>query len=295
MEITERKLKALRTAKKPISSYLATAKPGYSLRELQQILAEERQEWGLVGISFTLFLDFLLEEGKLRKLVLKTESYGSEVRYVWGKPTPHEVAMSLRKHGYLSHGTAVALHGLTDQIPKTIYVNAEQTAKPAPESSSLSQERLDVAFRRPQRISNYVFLHEGHRIVLLSGKQTGNLEVAWMKERGVGEVRATKLERTLIDIAVRPAYAGGVVQVLEAYRNAVGRLSLSVLLATLKKLAYVYPYHQAIGFLLERAGGAEKDLSRLRELGLRHDFYLVHGMKETDYDLKWRLFVPKGI
>lgn len=294
METTERRRKALQTAKKPISSYLATARPGYSLRELQQILAEEGHGWGLVGVPFTVFLNFLLEEGKLRKLVLKTESYGSEVRYVWGKPTPHQVAISLRKHAYLSHGTAVALHGLTDQIPKTIYVNAEQTAKPAPQSASLSQERLDLAFRRPQRISNYVFLHEGHRIVLLSGKQTGDLEVAWMKEAGVGEVRVTKLERTLIDIVVRPAYAGGVVQVLEAYQNALGKLSLSVLLATLKQLAYVYPYHQAIGFLLERAGGKEIDLSRLRELGLQHDFYLVHGMKETDYNPKWRLFIPEG-
>lgn len=60
----------------------------------------------------------------------------------------------------------------------------------------------------------------------------------------------TKLERTLIDIAVRPNYAGGVHHVLEAYAAAKSRVSVNVLLATLQKMEYVYPYHQVIGFYI---------------------------------------------
>ena len=72
-------------------------------------------------------------------------------------------------------------------------------------------------------------------------------------------------------------------------------MRIPVLVATLKQLGYVYPYHQAIGFLLERAGVEPARLEPLRALGLHFDFHLVHGMRERDYHAGWRLFHPKGL
>ena len=105
----------------------------------------------------------------------------------------------------------------------------------------------------------------------------------------------TRIERTLIDVAVRPAYAGGTYQVLEAYRRAVKRASVGTLVATLKKIGYVYPYHQAIGYYMQRAGFAESQYKRLKEFGLHFDFYLGYGLKDPVYNSEWRLFVPKGL
>jgi hypothetical protein len=105
----------------------------------------------------------------------------------------------------------------------------------------------------------------------------------------------TEIERTLIDITVRPTYAGGVFQVLNTYRRARNMASIPKLINTLKKLDYVYPYHQAIGFYLDRSGYPRKLTSRLKDLGLDLDFYLAHNMGHKQYDDGWRIYHPKGI
>ena len=97
------------------------------------------------------------------------------------------------------------------------------------------------------------------------------------------KIRVTDIERTLIDVTVRPIYAGGVFEVLK-------------LAATLKKLDYIYPYHQAVGFYLERAGVyRESSISLLKKFGFKYDFYLMHQIKEKEYSKKWRLYFPKGL
>ena len=72
-------------------------------------------------------------------------------------------------------------------------------------------------------------------------------------------LEVTDLERTLIDITVRPNYAGGAKAVLSAYRQARGRISVDKLLTFLKRFDYVYPYHQAIGFYLEKSSYPQSD------------------------------------
>jgi len=262
--------------------------------QLRSLLREHRAEWGLAqSVSGPEFLAFLVDTLGLRAVELRSERYKPIRRYAWGAYSPYVMALALRPRSYLSHGTAVFLHALNEQLPKTIYVNQEQSEKPS--GIGLSQDRLSLAFTHRQRTSSYVYSMDSFRVVLLSGKQTGSFGVVTLKGPDGEEVRATGIARTLVDIVVRPAYSGGVVQVLEAYRGASGRVEASEVVRTLRKLNYVYPYHQAIGFLMERAGFSAEECAKLRRLGTKFDFYLIHGMKNPQYDKRWRLYFPEGV
>jgi predicted transcriptional regulator of viral defense system len=268
----------------------------FSPAQLAGILSENREFWRLPQRTTVVdFIGFLEKQGKLKEAVFKSKNYDREIaRYSWGEASIYEFAQSLMSKGYLSHGTAVALHGLNDLLPTSVYVNVEQSVKPVPKGG-LTQHGIDLAFSRAQRQSNMTYEFEKWSVTVINGKHTSALGVEKMLGPSNESLMVTNLERTLIDIVVRPSYAGGVFQILEAYRSARERMSTNRLLATLKKLDYVYPYHQAIGFLMDRAGYDSKRYSLLRQPGLEHDFYLTHGMKNPEYSSAWRIYYPKGI
>lgn len=277
-----------------IEDFEKSSQRAYRESELKAMFTDRRDDWGLrTRTTYGDFLNFLLQEGKLKRVVLECDLYRPIIRFAWGEVSAYHLGLSIRSGAYLSHASALFLQGLTDQIPKTVYVNREQSQKA--QDGTLSQLGIDRAFSHKQRRSKYIFTHEGWQIVLLSGKNTGRLGVIPMASPLGEPLLVTGIERTLIDIAVRPDYAGGVYQVLQAFRSAKDRMSTNTLLASLKKLDYVYPYHQAIGFYLQRAGYERERWERIKRLPQDFDFYLAHDIHDRDYDQSWRLFFPKGL
>jgi len=233
---------------------------------------------------------FLLKEGLLHKAEFKSPRYAPIVRYLRGKPSPYELALPLRRNSFLCHRTALTLHGVEPPTTATIYANQEQGAKPA--AKGITQEGINTAFKYQQRKSNYIFKYGGSQFVLISGKDTGKAGVVSSKGPQGEAVNATDLERTLIDIVVRPAYAGGLERVAAVYTETTSRIDVDYMIELLKKLNYAYPYHQSIGFLLERAGRPERDCRKFKDFGLKFDFYLDYGLKRPAYNRNWRLFHP---
>ncbi len=266
----------------------------YTDASIKAMVADGRAGWHLSKVGISLIIQLLLRDSRLRLLDLESTDYPPVRRYVWGTPSPFDLALSLRSNAHLSHGTAAHLRGLLEDAPTTFHVNKEQSAKE--QFGTLTQEGLDRAFSSRPRQSRLVYSdQDGHRFVVISGKFTNNLGVGAIKGPAGERLYATKVERTLVDIAVRPIYCGGVDKVLKAYRAARDVLSAKQLMATLKKLGHLYPYHQAIGFYLERAGFAGEALDLARQPGLEFDFYLTHRMDDTVYDKAWRLHHPRGL
>ncbi|MDE2166797.1 MAG: hypothetical protein KGJ66_10740 [Alphaproteobacteria bacterium] len=268
----------------------------YSEARLAGLLLENRALWRLPHHTTTTdLIRFLAKQGGLQAHKFRSEAYQREIiRYSWGQASPLELAISIKSRAYFCHATAVIAHGLAKLGDKTIYLNAEQSPKwfdPAPPT----QDAIDRAFSGNQRQSKLIYKYRGMSVVMISGKNTNRLGVEEISGPASEKIPVTNLERTLIDIAVRPAYAGGASQVLRAYRAAKDRVSVQRLLAILAKLDYVYPYHQSIGFLMQRAGYPQRDYAPLRKLGLDLNFYLAYAMDQRDYCEEWRLFYPKGL
>ncbi|CAK0040682.1 type IV toxin-antitoxin system AbiEi family antitoxin domain-containing protein [Burkholderia pseudomallei] len=268
------------------------------LKEIRAILANQRAFWRLAqSTTAEHFIAFLRQHAKLRKIEFPFPQRAEQC-YVWGDVPLLVILLSLRKNLYLSHYTAMRLHGLTEQSPTTIYITDERSSSDQHERAKLSQPEIDQAFSRTPRVSHNWVEHAGKKIYLLNGAHTGHLGVITepVTDEGGQEVlaRLTNLERTLIDITVRPVYAGGVFEVAKAFELAKDRVSINRLVPMLRKLDFAYPYHQAIGYYLERAGYKPNQIDLIRRLPIERDFYLSHEMGDTRYVSNWRLFVPSG-
>ena len=286
----------LRIAKPDIIGLFETLpKRVFDRSEIATILEENRDYWRLTASTGrNYFITYLIQNTPLTEHRFDFPN-APRLKYTWGNLSPLEVVITLDENAYCSHLTAMFVHNLTEQIPRSIYLNVEQPAK-STQTGSLTQDSIDAAFKRPQRVTKNVAEYEGYRVYLLSGKFTDNAGVVRIMDPNGVTLRVTNIERTLIDIVVRPAYAGGPSNILKAYEMAAGLASVNKMTSLLGELAYTYPYHQAIGFYLDRSGSySEAATELMRKFKIEFDFYLVHGMKEMDYDEKWHLYYPKGL
>jgi predicted transcriptional regulator of viral defense system len=262
--------------------------------DIEETLRTNRQFWRLAqSTTVAKFIDFLKQKFGLEEIRIKLPNRPT-VRFIWGEATTFEIVQTIRPNGYFTHFTAMYLHALTEQIPKSIYYNFEQRATGG--GGQLSQPAIDRAFQNKCRVTSNTAIIRDRRLYVINGQNTQELGVVSFSSEEGAELRVTNIERTLIDISVRPVYSGGVAEVAKAFANAKGRMSLNRLVAYLKKLNFTYPYHQAIGYYLDRAGSyTMAELQPLQKCGMNFDFYLAHQMKSTDYVPQWRLFVPKGM
>jgi hypothetical protein len=269
----------------------------FNLDDLSDFITAQRAGWGLPkSWSIRHICRLLIDGGWLRAISLTSDLYTSKTRFASRLASRFQIALSIKRGSYLSHGTAASLHSLIEPAAGITYVNKEQSPKNSPRH--LSQDAIDRAFLRSPRESNYRFWQMDQpnpvQYVILNGKSSHDFGVEWREDTKYGRLRVSNLERTLVDIVVRPHYSGGSSSLLNAYVKAKANADPNRIADTLERMDYAYPYHQSIGFLMARAGFRRSEYELFRKPELKYDFYLMHGMAKPLFDPEWKLYYPQS-
>lgn len=260
---------------------------------LRQILRENREGWGLAqSTNYEEFLAYLLANNILQehRLVFPKEQISFYARN--DNFSVYEMVSCLGENGYISHFSAAFLHEIVEQVPKSIYVTLPHIRK-RKQLVELSQEQITASFLRSSRLTQDIASWKGLRIIRVNGTDYNDLGITRLAIPNGKHIRISDVERTLIDLVIRPEYGGGVVQVQEAFFLAKEEVSTNRLISILRKMELAYPYHQAIGYYMQQADYPESSLHLVRRLGLHKDFYLLHAQSGEKYIPEWRLFVPE--
>jgi hypothetical protein len=288
---------SFKSAEQSIKNYLYSDNlKAYTTFDLTKIFQDKRDEWNIADYRNQYhFMKYLEDSNILKNIKLKHQS-SAVIKQIYEEPdaTLFNIALTIKKDGYLSNYTAMQIHQLTLQIPKSIYVSyGKGHSYPIDRNDiKLEQSSIDLAFSKAQRITSESYKSE------LDNTRFYFIQKAYI-EQNVGITFQngyyhTDLERTLIDIAIRPAYSGGVFEVLEAFEIARDIVDIEKINEYLEKLNYIYPYHQLIGFYMDKAGYNKKIIDDIFLKNIVYNFYLTYNMSNKEFDTKWKIYFPKG-
>lgn len=215
--------------------------------------------------------------------------------------TPYQVAQALFPNGYFCNLTSIYYHSLTNQVPSRVYIGVEtarEKDQKRPRIVSLSDHDIFEAFVQPPRVSKHVYRFRDHEITMTERISRACIGIETVQDGNrvcPKGSRVTSLERALIDAVVHPQYNGGLGTVIEVLRTGLPRVHEGQFIDLYHKLAYVYPYWQAIGFLCDRLGFPSLAAAMMHGARPGNKFYLDHLAKTSwQFDPKWQIYYPKG-
>ena len=165
-----------------------------------------------------------------------------------------EIAMALVDPAMISHWSALHHHGLTEQVPRDVFVlTTKGTWIPRPSEGKQ---------RSPS--GSYTVGDTTYRFVQVKRDRFFGAETVWV---GDARVSVTDLERTLLDGLSMPQHCGDFAEVIHAFQVARDRLdsgrisgyAVSLGVTTVKRL----------GWVLEAQGVASPELERLASLPIK--------------------------
>lgn len=264
----------------------------FNKNEFERIITQIKSIYGFKTLERKKIIDFLIKSD----LIIKESSSGNneEIFDIYYSPQKKidlfDIAATRSRSAYFSHYSALFIHNLTLQIPKQIYLTNERITL-HDHNNRLTQESIDNTFNKEPRITSNKRSFKNNIINLINGQCHNYIGIIEFHDN----LKVSDIERTLIDVVTRPFYSGGVTQVLEAFVNAKDLIDIDKFYNYYKKMDFIYPYHQAIGFYLEKAGYENKCITPFLKIKQEFKFYLTYNMKNKEYSKRWNLFYPKGL
>ncbi|WP_149277643.1 type IV toxin-antitoxin system AbiEi family antitoxin domain-containing protein [Pareuzebyella sediminis] len=246
------------------------------------------------------FEDLLKKEGVLVEIKLIHQDNSSErTIFTTNDGSNFDIGLRIKQRSYFSHHTALDLLNLTSQVPKVYYLSQDLHMVNSIRQSikaDLTQDKINKAFSKEQRQTSNIYRIQNRNIkFIILERKALNHEIGVVRDSSLTNWPCTDVERTLIDIAIRPQYSGGIFSVIEAYNRAYKKIDLEKLNSYLVDFNYKYPYHQLIGFYLNRTGYAKNQLGDFSSKISNYRFYMTYNMVSMQFDDYWKVFYPKGI
>lgn len=165
-----------------------------------------------------------------------------------------EVAMALVEPAAISHWSAMNHHGLTEQVPRKVFVLTTTEA-----SVPRGRREKARASGGGYRVGDTLY-----QFVQVKPERFFGIEGVWV---GEARVKVTDLERTLLDGLSMPQYCGDFGEVLHAFAAAGDRLDIEKIAGYAQKLDVATA--KRLGWTLESEGMHDSRLEVLAALPIK--------------------------
>jgi len=258
----------------------------YSSKELRLLMNRLKYD-GYISqsLNFNTFYNRLVENGLKQEIVTINEN--NIVRYFFNNNLDiFKKSLALQKGSFLSMSTALNYQGLSTFSDNFIYISKEQPVKNIElGNDSLTQEKINSAFKKDYRRTKSFGKIEGKFVVLLSPKYSANYGVI-----KYNDIMVSSINRALIEMIVNIQYFKSSSKIIETFRPIKDKIMLEKVYSILEHFNFIYPYYQCIGFYLEKIGFNKNELMNFTNKISVFDFYTEKNLDTYKYDKFWRMY-----
>jgi len=209
-----------------------------------------------------------------------------------------EISSLLVKHHFISHYSAMYYYKLTYNEPKNFYITQEVFNPPY--KKELSQEDIFRGMTKKYKETNVFASNKEFKIYKIHGIKTNNFGLKRIKINNFSTL-ISSIERLMLEMIIRPNLCGGINEVINAYKvicsDHKNEINVEKIKILMRKMNLKYPYHQAIGFLLEQFNCNYKKLYTPDTFN--NYFFLfktqTNELNNLIVNKKWKIYIPREL